>query len=105
MTISQQARLTGIHASIKYRGVSVSLGSKTFNALVTDAPPDASQFTLSNETRSATFVFILREDLGATEVEVGHVFHCVNGCNYRVVEIEPRPSDILAAFKCESVRP
>jgi hypothetical protein len=104
VTPSQKRRLIGINASLRTRGVTVSLRGVEYRALAGDAPPDATQWDLSNETRAATFVSILRSEIEDTIV-VGDSFACAeNGCHYRVVGVEPRPSDILVSFKCESYR-
>lgn len=105
MTPSQKARLIGINASLRVRGVSVLLGVLSLKALVNDTIPDGGQFVLNRDEGAATYVSVLRSALGATRVDVGDTFECdENECSYRVTMVESRASDILATFKCETVK-
>ena len=106
MTASQRARLIGINASLRMRGVLLSLSTsdEVFTALVDDIAPESSEYSLSSETRAGSIVSILKSDLGAVTVGIGDLFtNAESGARYRVISIGPRVSDILAGFVCESV--
>lgn len=105
MTIFQKARLKGINALLKMRGVllSHSPSGKSFTAMLDDSAPETSQYSLSDETRNATVVSILKSELGETDVKIGSSFtDAASGVTYRVTQVGPRLSDILASFVCES---
>ena len=81
------------------------LGALALRALVNDTIPEGGQFVLNRDEGAATYVSFLRAALGATVVGVGDSFECAeNGCSYRVTMVESRASDILATFKCETVK-
>jgi hypothetical protein len=75
----------------------------TFTGLISDTPPENSEFIISSETREASFLSFLKDDLGATSITVGHFFkNEATNHHYRIARIHPRASDISTVFECET---
>jgi hypothetical protein len=105
LTPVQKARLQGFNASLKTRGVVLTLeGSElVFNALLQPFNPDAGEFTISEETRNASKIHILRDAAGVDQLSIGSVFKDTEtGRTYRVTRIEDQPVNIALVFYCES---
>ncbi len=104
MTPAQKARAIGFNALLNLRGVSLSLAGTTITGLVEELPPDAAQFSLSQETRSMVRIAFLHSDVAPLNAQVGDTFTDGNGGSYRVAAIETRPWDFVQKFRCEATR-
>lgn len=108
MTPAQQLRLQGFNVSLKKRGVLLSLegSDATFQALVQPFQAEAGEFTISDETRNASKIHVLRSAPGAQEVGVGSVLVAVElGTVHRVTVVEDHPANIALVFHCETASP
>ena len=103
MTPAQKARLVGFTASLKLRGVSLTLrGTRySFTALVEQTAPEHGEFSLSNETRTGSRVHIPRDSEGVDQILVGSVL-ANEGAAHRVTTVEDHPTNIAMMFVCES---
>jgi hypothetical protein len=105
MTLAQQARLQGWNASLRVRGVSVSLhpSGPVLKALIEPVVPESEEYALSKEVRNYSKVHILRTSVGATKIGPGSSFiNQVTGETYRVAEVEDNGIDIKVIYHCET---
>jgi hypothetical protein len=103
LTPVQKARLVGFKASLAQRGILLSLqGTElSFNALVQPFVPDGGEFSVSNETRNASKIHVLRDSPGIEQIAVGSVLaDSATAC--RVTHIEDTPVNIALVFHCET---
>jgi hypothetical protein len=102
VTPAQKARLLGFNASLIQRGVSLALqdSDSSFTALVQPVVPESGEFSLSNDTREAAKIHILRSAPGIGTVMVGSVFSD-SVYLYRVTKIDDQPANIAVVFFCE----
>jgi hypothetical protein len=105
VTPVQKLRLQGFNASLKQRGVTLALeGSELiFQALVQPFNADTGEFMVSNETRNASKVHVLRDAPGVQQIAIGNVLVASDtGTVHRVTAIEDHPSNIALVFHCET---
>lgn len=103
MTPVQKARQQGFNASLKQRGVTLTLNDLSFTALVQPVNSDSGEFTVSEATRNASRIHILRDVAGVQQIEIGSVLlDSEAGRTHRVTEIEDHPTNIALVFHCET---
>jgi hypothetical protein len=103
LTPVQKARRQGFNASLKQRGVTLTLNELSFMALVQPVDSDSGEFTVSEATRNASRIHILRESAGAGQIEIGNVLlDNQSGRTHRVTEIDDHPTNIVFVFHCET---
>jgi hypothetical protein len=105
MTATQKARRAGFNASLAQRGVSLLLEGTdfSFDALVEPVIPDAGQFSLSEATRDASKIHVLRDATGVDQITVGSVLNDDDsGKSHRVAKVDDHPTNIVLVFHCET---
>ena len=112
MTLTEQARLAGIQSQLAVRGRTVThvRSGHLFRALAYHEPgfkraPEAEgEYALGPEERSQDSLYILRLDLGPTQVAVGDEFLDTGGRSSRVVAVEDSAHNLLVRFTVEVAR-
>lgn len=112
MTVTEQARLAGIQSQLAVRGRTVThaRSGHLFRALAYHEPgfkrrPEAEgEFALGPEERSQDSLYILRVDLGDTEIAVGDELLGADSRTFRVVAVEDSPHNLLVRFTVEVAR-
>lgn len=107
MTPTQQALTAGFNASLKQRGVVVSLqpDGQTLTVLIEATAPQNEKYPVNQATRTASKLVALRTDVKALGVcvAVGSTFQDEDGCkSYRVVSIEDNPISVKLVYTCET---
>ena len=103
MTPVQQARLTGLRASLEQRGVWLTTpGGRRLRALIEIVVAEAGAYALEPELRNAAIVHVVREDLAGETIAIGDSFAAVDpDQRYRVTRIEDQPVNVAIRFHTE----
>lgn len=102
MTIAQTARLEGFRASVEVRGVLLSIGGETFDALVDPLRSEEGEFRVATREREASRIMVARDDLPDAVVIDSVLLTEDEEHAHRVKEIHDHPTDVLVELIAET---
>lgn len=105
MTGLQKDRTLGVEASKNYRAIKLTVEgtANSFMAHIPPAAPDGSQFSLGDNEREASRIFVLRPEVPPGIGFGTYLIDLENNRRHRVAEILDHPTDIWVVFTAETV--